>query len=132
MKAVGFGGGFEFQVVVIAVVAYVLDTMDDIVEMCHFHGAGFAASSEMGRSRYSAQRLISDIFLRWRSIFHGYCTSRRLRVRRPGYGNSRAGEYIMIKKCWLNWSNISSVFFTIWDICSILASSLKICFYFCE
>ena len=31
----GLGGGFEFQVVVIAVVAYVLDAMNQIVEMRH-------------------------------------------------------------------------------------------------
>lgn len=36
VQPMGLGGGFEFQVVVIAVVAYVLDTMHQIVEMRHF------------------------------------------------------------------------------------------------
>ena len=31
MQAVGFGGGFEFHIVVIAVVAYVLDIMLQII-----------------------------------------------------------------------------------------------------
>ncbi len=36
MQAVGFGGGFEFNIVVIAVVAYVLNVMLQIVEVGHF------------------------------------------------------------------------------------------------
>ena len=32
----GLGGGFEFQVVVIAVVAYLLDAMNQIIEVGHF------------------------------------------------------------------------------------------------
>ena len=35
VKAVGFGGGLEFLVVVVAVVAYVLDAMNHVVEMGH-------------------------------------------------------------------------------------------------
>ena len=36
VQPMGLGGGFEFQVVVIAVVAYVLDAMHQIVEVRHF------------------------------------------------------------------------------------------------
>ena len=32
----GLGGGFEFQVVVITVVAYVLDAMNQIIKVRHF------------------------------------------------------------------------------------------------
>ena len=36
VQAMGLGGGFEFQVMVIAVVAYVLDAMNQIIDMGHF------------------------------------------------------------------------------------------------
>ena len=36
MQAVGFGGGFEFHIVVIAIVAYVLDIMLQVIQMAHF------------------------------------------------------------------------------------------------
>lgn len=36
MKAVGFGGGLEFHVVIIAVIAYILNIMFEIVEVGHF------------------------------------------------------------------------------------------------
>lgn len=45
VKAVCFGSGLEFLVVVIAVVAYILDLMNHVVEMGHFmkHGRGHLA-----------------------------------------------------------------------------------------
>lgn len=35
-ETVGFGGGFEFHIVVIAVVAYVLDIMLQVIQVAHF------------------------------------------------------------------------------------------------
>ena len=36
VQAMGLGGSFEFQVMVIAIVAYVLDAVNQIIEMRHF------------------------------------------------------------------------------------------------
>lgn len=45
VKAVGFGGGLEFLVVVVAVVAHILDLMDQVVKVGHLmkHGRGHLA-----------------------------------------------------------------------------------------
>lgn len=45
VKAVGFGSGLEFLVVVVAVVAYILDLVNQVVKMGHLmkHGCGHLA-----------------------------------------------------------------------------------------
>ena len=97
MRAVRFGGNFEFQVVVIAVVAYVLDAMYNIIEVCHFMELGCGKLGNGAIQVFGAEVDFTIFFSVGVPYFMDAAPAIGSASAVRGYGNSRTGERIMIK-----------------------------------
>ena len=97
MKAVRFGGNFEFQVVVIAVVAYVLDAMYNIIEVCHFMELGCGKLGNGAIQVFGAEVDFTIFFSVGVPYFMDTTPAIGSASAIRGSGDSRTGEHIMIK-----------------------------------
>ena len=97
MEAVSFGGSFEFQVVVIAVIAYILDAMYDIIEVCHFMEQGCGEFGNGAIQVFGAEVDFTIFFSVGVPYFMDASPAIGSSSAVRGCGNSRTGERMMIK-----------------------------------
>ena len=97
MKAVRFGGNFEFQVVVIAVVAYVLDAMYNIIEVCHFMELGCGKLGNGAIQIFGAEVDFSIFFSVGVPYFMDTAPAISPTSSVRGYGDRRASQFILVK-----------------------------------
>lgn len=112
MQAVSLGSSLEFRVMVIAVVAYVLNVVGQVIEVGHFveHGGRYLRD---GPVDILGTDIDFPVYLVFVVPDFVYTAIRR-------YSDGRAGHFPVIKTL-VNRANISSVFFTISDICSMIS-----------